>query len=560
MNNDYLRLRPYRKKDRADRTDKMLTELMERRFEKGFDSYWEQFGYEIGGPVCCGYVDWLGRELARSSPEVTDIAFVARDGWLLKQVYELLPARCAAKGHYIYAPRTLTLRCQEESALKEYREYLARQGLFPGRTTAVVDTVTLKFSSQRLIDAALGGGTHGFYWVVLDRDESFCGDFRFCAYQKERFQTMRSWNLMEFIMTSPEPSIKAMQNGEPVYREANEAEKRREALFPQLEAGVLQFAADLLAAGDAPELDNAFVTRWVNEFLKHPDRSDKEAFRDVCFSEREDHSDSIPLDPFGQNGLPRGRREWKEKIWFFSQRYPWLYRALHGGNTLRKRIDQSLRGVFYTKYKGGKPWELADILAGYDVVSFDIFDTLLRRNVKRPTDLFCELERQNGLAGFHDNRILAERDARRARGRNGEADIFDIYAELAPKYGQDGEAMLQRELAAERNACRADEEMKEVVRILKEKGVRMIAVSDMYLPSDFLRELLSGCGYEGFERVFVSCEHGAGKTGGALQRMVSAELGESLRYVHIGDNMGADVQGSRKAGWNTIWYKQRRKR
>ena len=558
MNNDYLRLRPYRKKELNDPVGKRMLELMERRFAEGFGGYWEQFGYEIGGPVCYGYVKWLTEDIRRNRRDVSCVAFAARDGWLLRQIYERLPHLEKAVGCYIYAPRTLTLQCQDEATMAEYRAYLAGQGVCPGEV-AVVDTVTLKFSSQRLIDAALGGGTYGYYWVVLDRDESFCGGFRFSSYQKERFHTMRSWNLMEFIMTSPEPSIKALQAGKPVYREANEGEKLREELFPQLEAGVLAFVDDLLASSGAPELDNAFVTRWVNEFLKHPDRSDKEAFRDVCFSEREDHSDMIPLDPFGQNGLPRSRREWKERIWFASQRYPGLYDVLHTGKQIWNRMDETFRGIFYTRYNGARPWELADKLAGYDVVSFDIFDTLLFRDVKKPTDLFYRLEKENGLFDFHDNRIRAEMDARRASGGSGEIGLAAICERLADRYGADAETLAAHELEAETNACRADGALLELCRILEEKGKRMIAVSDMYLPQWYLRELLDRCGYQMIERVFVSCEYGVGKTGGALQRAVSAELGESMRYVHIGDNQRSDVRGSKAAGWDAAWYRKRSK-
>ena len=76
-------------------------------------------------------------------------------------------------------------------------------------------------------------------------------------------------------------------------------------------------------------------------------------------------------------------------------------------------------------------------------------------------------------------------------------------------------------------------------------------------PETFLREMLDGCGYQMIERVFVSCEYGVGKAGGALQRVVSAELGEDLRYVHIGDNQQSDVRGSKAVGWDAVWYRRK---
>ena len=46
------------------------------------------------------------------------------------------------------------------------------------------------------------------------------------------------------------------------------------------------------------------------------------------------------------------------------------------------------------------------------VVSFDIFDTLVFRIYRKPTDLFLHLERASGRKGFANARIKAERIAR----------------------------------------------------------------------------------------------------------------------------------------------------
>ena len=48
----------------------------------------------------------------------------------------------------------------------------------------------------------------------------------------------------------------------------------------------------------------------------------------------------------------------------------------------------------------------------YDVVSFDIFDTLLKRNIKKPTDVFKYMEKKYNKEGFFNERIEAEKRAR----------------------------------------------------------------------------------------------------------------------------------------------------
>ncbi len=48
----------------------------------------------------------------------------------------------------------------------------------------------------------------------------------------------------------------------------------------------------------------------------------------------------------------------------------------------------------------------------YDVISFDIFDTLLLRPFIKPTDLFWYIETKYNIKGFHQARILAEMQSR----------------------------------------------------------------------------------------------------------------------------------------------------
>ncbi|MEG0271369.1 MAG: hypothetical protein RR821_14075, partial [Clostridia bacterium] len=48
----------------------------------------------------------------------------------------------------------------------------------------------------------------------------------------------------------------------------------------------------------------------------------------------------------------------------------------------------------------------------YQVISFDVFDTLLYREVERPVDVFLLLEVQRRQMDFAQLRVKAEKDAR----------------------------------------------------------------------------------------------------------------------------------------------------
>lgn len=528
--------------------------IMKSRFDSGFDDYWHWFGYEIGGPVCYAFVSWIIDTLREKHPEVSGLAFVARDGWLLRQVYQILTRGKGLPESYVYAPRSVCLKCQEPSTMRDYQAYFSGKD-FGGGTIGVVDTVTMKFSSLRLIASASSQHTLGLFWLVLRSARDYSNDLDYEIYQPENYHTISCWNLMEFIMTSPEPPIEALNSsGEPVFAPVAGFEQERSARFASLERGALEFARDVIAGGSAPTISNAGITRWVNDYLRHPDALDRAAFADVTVSERADHSDRQPMDPFHNRML--SPKEWKDALWFYSQRHPALYAVLHWGKRMCKRAINGVRSLTSTTFDPESIPEMANRLSKFDYVSFDIFDTLVFRPFALPTDLFYQLEQEQGLHDFHDVRIQAERDARQLSGKpNGEVDINDIYAILKKRYNLNVEAAIRAEVDAEIGCCYANPEMRALYEALLSRGCHIIATSDMYLPSAYLRELLDHCGYTEIEPIFVSCEHGAGKSGGNLQRSVQAVLNPNASFVHIGDNFEADVRGSKSAGWQAIYYR-----
>lgn len=48
-------------------------------------SYWYQIGFEYGGPLLYSFTDWILNDVHSIYPKVSDIVFVARDGYLVKK-------------------------------------------------------------------------------------------------------------------------------------------------------------------------------------------------------------------------------------------------------------------------------------------------------------------------------------------------------------------------------------------------------------------------------------------------------------------------------------------
>lgn len=196
------------------------------------------------------------------------------------------------------------------------------------------------------------------------------------------------------------------------------------------------------------------------------------------------------------------------------------------------------------------PKKLAEKLAEFDAVSFDIFDTLIYRPFARPVDLFNLAGTEAVLLNFSELRRVCERKARDKRfAENGtyEVTFDDIYRYMEEYAGKSFAAAKEKELAAELSLCFANPYMKRVWNILREKGTRLVVTSDMYLGSEFLGKLLGKNGFDGFERVFVSNEHGASKYHGGLYETVKKYL-KCDNIAHVGDNTHSDIEMSRKYG------------
>lgn len=201
--------------------------------------------------------------------------------------------------------------------------------------------------------------------------------------------------------------------------------------------------------------------------------------------------------------------------------------------------------------------DLAEDLSRYDIISFDLFDTLIFRPFSEPGDLFYFLGTTFGVMDFKRIRMEQERLARvecdKERGHY-EVSFSDIWKQIERAVGMSAEQGMETEKRIEMEFCYANPFMLEVFRRLRGKGKRIIVISDMYLPGDFLRELLEKNGYTGLSELYVSCEYGKSKSDGTLYSLVKEKFSESAKIVHVGDNEHSDVKMGKQCGFDTRYY------
>jgi len=187
------------------------------------------------------------------------------------------------------------------------------------------------------------------------------------------------------------------------------------------------------------------------------------------------------------------------------------------------------------------------------VLSFDIFDTLIVRLYRNPTDLFMHLEQSYHASGFTEARISAELTAREAAAKRGihEVTLDDIYKELHVSY----RSMKPKEIQLEKLMCRVNPEIKSIYDEAVNQKVPVYILSDMYLPREVIEDILSNAGYSGYQKLFLSSETLRPKaTGEMYNDLVSFSGIEAGRILHIGDNYYTDCQIARESGLTAYRY------
>lgn len=196
------------------------------------------------------------------------------------------------------------------------------------------------------------------------------------------------------------------------------------------------------------------------------------------------------------------------------------------------------------------------------IETFDIFDTLLTRRVGDPRAAFLLLGQRLrskelidcSAEAFSRQRRAAEvRAFRNAGGLDSSVNLGHIYNELGTSLGMNRashDKLIAEELDLESDLLVPIKDGARRVAEARAQGREIAFVSDMYLPSWFIRQQLAAHDLiEAGELLIVSNEYSASKATGALWPIVLDELGVDAAAVHhSGDNTRSDLKSPRRAG------------
>ena len=186
------------------------------------------------------------------------------------------------------------------------------------------------------------------------------------------------------------------------------------------------------------------------------------------------------------------------------------------------------------------------------LITVDVFDTIVVRPFLHPSGsrglLDVRVLRLTGRANYASLREDAEAAARMALGRDPTlTELLNHAVSRQQLSDEEAAALGQVELDMERRLLQPRDSVLEGLAALDSPHV--IALSDMYLPADDLRDILPERARALTQTWKVSCETGMRKDQEATWPTLAQLQGVAMNaWLHVGDNEHSDIQVPQRAG------------
>ncbi len=193
----------------------------------------------------------------------------------------------------------------------------------------------------------------------------------------------------------------------------------------------------------------------------------------------------------------------------------------------------------------------------YEYVSFDLFDTLIKRDVSSPKKIFYIIENEyykkynKKIENFVNDRILAEKEAIN-KFENREPNIDEIYQCFKDYQKDDLEKLKEIEVNTEIDFCNINNLFFPIYEFCLKSKKKILITSDMYLNKKYIEKILKKCNIS-YDYLFLSNEEKCSKYTGELYKNILKKLNiTSNQIIHIGDSKRADFINPRRFGIKSI--------
>lgn len=197
----------------------------------------------------------------------------------------------------------------------------------------------------------------------------------------------------------------------------------------------------------------------------------------------------------------------------------------------------------------------------YDIISFDIFDTIIMRKILRPESVFDVIEKDikcNIIEGFEFKKFRnkAVEMALKEDVNPTIKQIYNCFQKIANIESSMVKKIMDLEIQTEKRFLVPRQSIVDAMKYATKIGKQVYLISDMYLDRSIIKEILDELGINSYDDIFVSCDVKKSKwPNGDIfvyykERIVK---NKSQKLLHIGDNISADIECARAKNIDTFY-------
>lgn len=198
----------------------------------------------------------------------------------------------------------------------------------------------------------------------------------------------------------------------------------------------------------------------------------------------------------------------------------------------------------FKNVNGASRQELLDKINASDIISFDLFDTLVMRKTKSYVDVFELLDFQLRDIGiyipdFAKNRLYAEKVLSKDKPPGLEK-IYDIVLRMIGGSFINAVELAELEWKLDFSLLAVRDAVKKIFKSAIAMGKKVVITTDSYYSKAQIVQILERFEIIGYDELFVSCEYGTAKTQELFHILANKYKGKSI--LHIGDDEFADIE------------------
>ena len=286
------------------------------------------FGYSIGGPLVVSYLSHICKQAKEN--DVDELLFVARDGYILKKVYDkYFCEKLKIKSEYVYLTRAVALGATLDFSKADiYLKYILKLASLSNKKIGyyddfnvnmeiytknkkwlkewskknrqnlekhifeisgdfkhigIVDGITSAFTASECVRSILKDRFRMGFCIASYFNNTTVPNYSFCGHYIVA-QDDDKIILMEKILSSPENAIIGInEEGEPIYKEAI---NDREYIYKNICDGVLEYVDNYFKYLKSDEFNMSFDTwlKLADNYLKYMNPIDEKMLEKIEYS------------------------------------------------------------------------------------------------------------------------------------------------------------------------------------------------------------------------------------------------------------------------------------